>query len=197
MTTEIRNFHSSDLFQLYQICLQTGANGEDATGLVEPELLGHLYAAPYAIREPELCYVVTVSGWPMGYILGTANTPEFNRWAEVHWWPDVRRKYPIAGAKDARQRAIIELLHRPAKPVPSYCREYPAQLHMDLLKPVQSGGHGSRLMEKFLTTLSHQNVVGVHLEVSKGNQRAAAWYPRFGFEVIEESKSRLVYGLKL
>jgi hypothetical protein len=55
----LRRYRPEDLDALYDICLKTGDTGEDATGLYrDPEVLGHLYAGPYATLEPELAFVI-------------------------------------------------------------------------------------------------------------------------------------------
>ena len=56
---EIRAVRPSDLDDLYRICLATGAGGEDASALYrDPKLLGHVYAAPYAVLSPRSVFVV-------------------------------------------------------------------------------------------------------------------------------------------
>ncbi len=67
----IRRYHPCDLAALYRICLLTGNNGADATSLYsDPDLPGHYYVAPYAVYEPDLCFVITHAGMPSGFILG-------------------------------------------------------------------------------------------------------------------------------
>ena len=197
MTVSIRNFHLSDIHSLYQICLQTGASGEDATGTIDPELLGHIYAAPYALAEPELCFILTLNNLPQGYILGTADSTAFSSWLELHWWPAIRLKYPLNAKRGARAAGLVKEIHHSSSAQPAYVEDYPAHLHIDLLKPVQNAGHGSSLMQYFLTALRDRGVSGVHLGVGKSNQRAVKWYPKFGFEPVFENRYEVVYGLKL
>ena len=197
MAIEIRNFHPSDLYQLYKICLETGASGEDATGTIDPELLGHIYAAPYALADPSLCFVLVTDGWPMGYILGTADSLAFGHWLEENWWPGLRAKYPQQDLVDSRTKELIDEIRSDQVVNEAYYQEYPAHLHIDLLKPVQSEGYGSRLMDTFLRALADRQVPGVHLGVGKSNERAVAWYPKFGFEIVAEDKFEIIYGLKL
>ena len=55
----IRKFRSGDLDALYRISLATGFVGDDASHLyADPRLIGHIYAAPYALLEPQLALVV-------------------------------------------------------------------------------------------------------------------------------------------
>lgn len=60
MDFKIRAYHPSDLSALYRICLLTADSGGDGAHLYDdPDLPGHLFAAPYAVHEPELCFVLT------------------------------------------------------------------------------------------------------------------------------------------
>jgi hypothetical protein len=79
MPFAIRSYHPSDIYTLYRICLLTGDSGRDARQLCNDEtLLGHCYAAPYAVLEPDLCFVLLENGTPCGYILGTRNSQTFH-----------------------------------------------------------------------------------------------------------------------
>jgi len=57
---EIRAYRASDHDAVYEICLLTGDAGADATALYcDPEIVGHVFAAPYTVLEPESCFVVS------------------------------------------------------------------------------------------------------------------------------------------
>ncbi len=59
----IRSYHPSDLTALYRVCLKTGNYGSDASShYTDPDLLGHVYVAPYVIFEPEYCFVLLMDG---------------------------------------------------------------------------------------------------------------------------------------
>ena len=107
MADVIRPFHISDLGSLYRICLLTGADGEDASGTINEEILGHIFAAPYAVTEPELCLVLTCKGDPVGYVLGTADSVKFAEATERGWWPHLRERYPMPDARDSSREAMM------------------------------------------------------------------------------------------
>ena len=91
---EIRAVQPSDLDELYRICLATGAGGEDASALYrDPKLLGHVYAAPYAVLSPRSVFVVEDTEGVGGYIVGAPDTREFETRLEAAWWPGLRRLY--------------------------------------------------------------------------------------------------------
>ena len=45
--------------------------------LKDPDLVGHLFAAPYAIFDPDLCFVLVKDSVPSGYILGARDSIKF------------------------------------------------------------------------------------------------------------------------
>ena len=74
----IRDYASTDLDTLYAIALATGDSGSDASRqFLDPELLGHVYAAPYAIFEPELALVIEDQHGVAGYCVGALHTRAF------------------------------------------------------------------------------------------------------------------------
>ena len=187
MTFTIRPFHASDIPALYRICLETGDNGKDATALYQDgELLAHYYAAPYAILEPELCFMLTNAGRPCGYILGTRDSELFARQTEERWFPTLRERYPLPAADDKSHDAgMIRTIHCGCPAAPELAT-YPAHLHIDLLPEGQGQGHGRALMEVFIGRLRELGVPAVHLGVGIHNSGAIAFYRRVGFHSIQE-----------
>jgi ribosomal protein S18 acetylase RimI-like enzyme len=198
MTFTIRPYHPSDLYALYRICLHTGASGADASSLYrDPELLGHFYAAPYAVLEPDLCFVLTCDGGPCGYILGTRDTAAFVERCEHDWFPVLRSRYPLPEPADQSPDAqVVRRIHagRPANPD---LAAYPAHLHIDLLPSAQGQGWGRRLMHTFLERLRELAVPAVCLSVGTANQRAIRFYERVGFERIKVYDTAIAFGRQL
>ena len=198
MDFAIRPYQPSDLPALYRICLQTGDSGADATGLYsDPALLGHFYAAPYAVLEPELCFVLVSDGAPCGYILGTRDTAAFRAACEREWFGALRDRYPLPLESDqSRDAAMVCLIHRGHDAAAAF-PEHPAHLHIDLLPHAQGGGWGRALMTRFLETLRAAGVRGVHLGVGARNVGAVKFYQRMGFHSLSEGSGALWYGMKL
>lgn len=198
MEFEIRNYHPSDLVHLYRICLLTGNSGRDASKIYkDPDILGHFFAAPYAVLEPRLACILTHSGRPVGYILGTQNSSTFYENCERLWFPVLRSQYPLPDpGDDSADARIIRLMHQGHR-VNKWAGAYPAHLHIDILPQGQGSGMGRRLMETFLGKLRQLRVTGVHLGVGKANQGAIKFYDRLGFSLLEEQEHALILGLKL
>ncbi|WP_425147751.1 GNAT family N-acetyltransferase [Deinococcus sp.] len=199
-TLALRPYRPADLLALYDICLRTGASGQDATQLYrDPLLLGHLYAAPYATLYPETAFVVDDGQRAVGYILGAANTTEFAARCEEVWFPILRGLYPLPDEADPSPDArMTHMIHRGLRvPEGAWLPAYPAHLHIDLLPAAQGGGYGRRLMQTLLATLEARDIPGVHLGVGLSNVSAQGFYERLGFAVLERHPAALVYGLRL
>lgn len=198
MEFKIRPYHPSDLSRVYDICIRTGDNGADVTDRYpDPDVMGHFYAAPYAVLEPDLCFILTGDGMPYGYILGTRDSDEFSRRCEEAWFPVLRERYPLPAEEDDSPMArMVRTIHRGYFPGPD-AAGYPAHLHIDLLPQAQGQGNGRRMMETFVGRLRELKVPAVHLGVGKKNARAVAFYKAVGFHVIFEREWGYLMGQKL
>ncbi|KAA3660169.1 MAG: N-acetyltransferase [Chloroflexi bacterium] len=198
MHFSIRSFHTTDLTSLYRICLLTGDNGKDGSRLYnDPDIPGHIFAAPYAYFEPDLCFVLTRDNLPCGYILGTRDSVAFHEQCERDWFAPLRERYPLASANDVSPQAkMIRLLHVGHRPHDE-AESYPAHLHIDILPEGQGQGLGRKLIETFLNRLKELGVLGVHLGVGKQNPKAIGFYEKLGFQMLQEMPTYLLLGMKL
>lgn len=196
-TFAIRQSHMSDVPSLYRICLETGLDGKDATGTVDPEILGHHFVGPYLALEPAFGFVLTMNGTPMGYIVGTADTHRFEARCEQAWWPALRQRYPMPDMDDGSRTAnMIRAIHERA-PGDPIAEDYPAHLHINLLPPAQGRGQGRGLIQTFVGRLKQNNIDGLHFSVSGKNTRAIAFYRHMGFEVLKEADFGVQMGCRL
>lgn len=199
----IRPYHPTDLPALYHICLKTGDSGGDATHLYrDPDLLGYLYAAPYAVVEPDLCFVLTYNHKPCGYILGTRDSVAFGEWCEREWFPPLRARYPLPklgdDSPDGRLWQNIHAGHGvSAEDLAEFVADYPAHLHIDLLPEGQGQGWGRRLIETFLGRLREVGATAVHLGVGLNNRRAIGFYEKLGFQPVRHYPKGIIFGLQL
>jgi ribosomal protein S18 acetylase RimI-like enzyme len=195
----ICTYHEHHWRDLYRICLETGDSGADATMLYKhPDLLGHFYAAPYALFEPELTFMLEDEQGACGYILATANSELFAQRMETQWLPPLRLEFPLPNPQDlSRDTSMIRVIHKGYQADPQICLEYPAHLHIDLLQRAQKKGQGKRLMETLFTALRSQGVAGVHLGVGSRNENGIAFYEHIGFKLLQTHPWGRVYGYLL
>ncbi|MGK2948109.1 MAG: GNAT family N-acetyltransferase [Acidimicrobiales bacterium] len=195
----IRSYRADDLEALYDICLRTGAAGEDATELMaDPRLLGDLYAAPYAVLEPEHAFVLDEgTGVAVGYVLGALDTVAFDARCETEWWPALRERHPAGESTGRLDDLFLARLHEPRPAPADVLARFPSHLHIDLLPPVQSGGWGRALLERLFSALRDDGSPGVHLGVTSLNQRAVGFYRHLGFEELEREGNGYLMGMVL
>ncbi|PTL79354.1 GNAT family N-acetyltransferase [Vitiosangium sp. GDMCC 1.1324] len=180
----LRPYHPDDRGAVYDICVRTGAAGQDARGLYRSdELLPDVYAGPYLELEPQLAFVVDEGGRAVGYVLGTADTPAFVEAWRTRWLPRVagRHPRPAEPAITADER-LIATLHHPEWMLAPELAPHPAHLHVNLLPHVQGGGYGRRLVETFLAAAAASGAPSLHLGTSNDNTLALRFYERLGFQ---------------
>lgn len=195
----IRPYQPGDADALYDVCLRTGADGDDARGRFrDPRLLGSVYVGPYLALEPGLAFVLDDGGGAEGYVLGARDTCAFECACARRWWPALRARYPVgtfpAGSADAE---LVALLHDPPLADPAVAGAYPSHLHIDLLPRWQGAGWGRRLIDTLLTALAAAGSPGVHLGVSASNDRARGFYRRMGFVELATSGRGVTMGRRL
>lgn len=183
MTFEIRHYRPADRADLHDVCIRTGAAGQDARALYsDPELLGTIFAEPYPVLEPELTFVVDNGSRVVGYIVGAADTVAFARRFREEWLPKVAARFP---EPDGQPRTLEEgmrwRLHHPESMITPELTDYPAHLHIDLLPECQRTGLGRKLMHRLLDTLHNAGVARIHLSMVTQNTNARAFYDRLGF----------------
>ena len=211
----IRDYCTTDLPYLYEICLKTGDSGRDATPLFsDPFMIGQFYAAPYAIFDPRCVLIIegeigsTVR--PLGYMLGTVDTRAFNTWFDNEWRPASAQMYParVAGGQEQStnnnglvapfpfEDRIRALFHTPFTDQPWF-DEFPGHIHIDLMPEVQGGGWGRRLTEAYEERLKTLGCKGYHLGVGRRNERAVAFYRRCGMIELQAPAWGFIFGKKL
>jgi ribosomal protein S18 acetylase RimI-like enzyme len=196
----VRPYRPEDLDALYRVCLETGDAGRDATALHDdPTLLGHVYAAPYALFEPELAFVLEDEEGVGGYVLGALDTTAFDARLDAEWWPPLRRRYPLPpdGAADTPDGLLVAMIHHPVRRDPVVVARYPSHLHVDLVARCQGRGHGVRLMATLLDALRAAGSPGVHLGVSTRNERAIGFYRHLGCTELDADDWIIRFGIPL
>jgi GNAT superfamily N-acetyltransferase len=192
---EIRPYQADDLDAIYRICLETGDSGKDATHLYrDARAIGHIYAGPYGVLEPESAFVLEDAQGVGGYILGAFDTHAFEKRLETEWWPELRQNYadpgPVPASRDER---MAWLMHHPSRTPRRITQPYPSHLHIDLLPRFQGSGWGKRMIDTWLGAMKARGSRGAHLGVGFANERAVKFYRSYGF--IEAEKLEAPYNM--
>lgn len=194
----IRRTKPADLPAIYEICLKTADAGVDASALYsDPQMPGTIWAAPYAVLEPEFAFVLGDGDRPaLGYVLAVPDTAAFDRRLEAEWWPEARRRFAGFVPRNETEVGALERILTPESRAGELLEQYPAHLHINLLPEAQGGGWGRRLIETELDALRQAGVKGVHLGVSPTNERAKGFYRALGFTDVSRD-GRVIFAMSL
>lgn len=204
MKIEIRNAEITDLPYLYDICLKTGYNGDDASHLYsDPWLVGQYYVAPYVVYDATNCLIAYDSDAdyqkPLGYIVGSDNTDMYYKWFYSTWTKHLQKIYGNCMVwKTDYEKWLIEGLYQENKVTnEALIDEFSGHLHIDLLPVLQGKGVGKRLLNEFSDTLLKKGCKGIHLGVSKKNQNAIGFYKKMEFKELQDLEAIFILGKKL
>ncbi|MFC1408050.1 GNAT family N-acetyltransferase [Streptacidiphilus sp. N1-12] len=183
----VRPYRPEDRAALDDICVRTADGGGDSREVYpDLQLMPSIFAAPYAVLEPDLTFVVDDGERAVGYVLGTADTETFVKRFRAEWLPTLTARYPApTGEPSTPSEVMVRLMHWPERMLVPELAAYPAHLHIDLLPEHQRAGHGRELMTAFLAALQTKGVPAVHLGMVTSNTKARAFYDRLGFHPID------------
>jgi len=183
----VRPYRTGDREALDDICVRTAHRGGDSREVYpDLQLMPSIFAAPYAVLEPELAFVLDDGERAVGYVLGTADTPTFVRRYRAEWLPALTERYPKPSLPPSTpSELMIDLMHRPERMLLPELADHPAHLHIDVLPQYQRAGYGRALMDQLLKALRTAGVDRVHLAMVTDNTAAGAFYDRLGFHRID------------
>lgn len=189
MTASMQRFKVHDLPGMYRVCADVDARGTVARQwLHSPELAGHVFVGPYVTADPALSWVIADELGVAGYILGTADTVDFDTWRETSWYPPLRTRHPQreARADGSADDRYLRFMHSPPRAAGAVPAGYPAELHIKLDPRVAGAGWGRQLVEALLGELRRRGVPGIHLGVAAENANAIAFYAHLGFRTVTQ-----------
>lgn len=194
----LRPYQPADLDALYRICLETGDSGADATAQYSyPQLVGHIYAAPYGVLEPHNVFVVEDDQGVAGYVVGTHDTNAFSERLEQEWWPALRERYRAATGLTEADRARVDAIMKPGHSPAKLVAEYPAHIHMNLLARLRGQRVGTRLLAMWIEQARAAGVSGIHLGASATNAGGIAFWSRSGFATWRAEPGVVWFGMTL
>ncbi len=187
----IRRYRAEDRDAVYDICVRTGASGQDARGRYSSDvLLGDIYAGPYLHLAPEHAYVLDNGDRVVGYVIGTASTEDFVAAYRADWLPRMRGRYESPGPQPASEEEwkLLDMFH-PERMLRPELAPHPAHLHINLLPDYQGSGHGRVLVSTFLASVAAVGATSCHLAVRRSNTAAVPFYDKLGWRRIPVADS--------
>ena len=199
--SRIRRCQKDDEDAVYEVCLHTGDDGQDAATLFDdPKALGHIFVGPYLKLEPQLAFVLEDPQGVCGYALGALDSKKYYEAYQTRWLPDLQARYPEPTGQPAHwtrtQHVYHEYYHPDIFLLDPYER-YPSHLHIDLLPKAQGRGLGREMMNVLLGELAARGSPGVHLGMAATNARAERFYRELGFHELARIAGVLYLGKQL
>ena len=193
----LRPAKPTDLPELLRVCLQTGDSGKDATHLHNlSDLVGDIYVAPYVLHEPNFAYALWADDTVVGYLLGVLNTNEFENQLAQSYWPQTKARYAQLDSEiTPSDEALLNDLAKQGFSDLELIAEYPSHLHIDIVESHQGAGYGKSMIAFLLSELKDEGSKGVHLHMSAQNDRARAFYKKFGFVELTEDENECIMGV--
>jgi ribosomal protein S18 acetylase RimI-like enzyme len=179
--------------------LKTGDSGADASAQFDdPKIIGHVYAGPYVVMEPQSAFVLVDDDGVCGYVLGALDSGSFYDRVRDEWLPRIRKEYtqPEGSPEQwTRAQRLVNMLFEPGEE--ELFPEYPSHLHIDLLARAQGKGMGQVMMDTLLQHLRDSGSPGVHLGMAVDNDRAYKFYVAYGFHELKRDEDTIFMGLAL
>jgi ribosomal protein S18 acetylase RimI-like enzyme len=187
LTATIRRYRDSDRAAVYNICVETANAGQGARGRYSTDdLVPDIFAGPYLFLEPEHAYVLDNGERAVGYIIGTASTPDFVAAYQERWLPRLRARYqPLSGPPVTEEEYRLDAMFHPERLLLPELSPHPAHLHIDLLADHRGSGHGRELINTFLASVAAAGAASCHLVVRQANVNARGFYAKLGWRPIE------------
>jgi hypothetical protein len=148
----------SDRAGMYNVCLQTGDSGQDATHLYkeDPNAIGNRWVGAYMHLQPNLAYCLVDNEGVCGYTLGALDSHQFYPRLIREWLTPLATKYAEpTDNNDIKQREewtptqkMYYEYHHPTFFFPPLLYRHPSHLHIDLLPRAQRKGLGTKLIER-------------------------------------------------
>ena len=193
----LRGANLADLPELLRVCLETGDSGKDATHLHNlPELVGDIYVAPYVLHEPQFAYVLLAENQVVGYLLGVLDTRTFEKELSAKYWSAAKAKYQHLTVEiTPSDQELLNELGKQGFSNNELTAKFPSHLHIDIVESHQGAGYGKAMIAFLLAELKAAGSTGVHLHMSATNDRARAFYKKFGFAEVSEDSNECIMGL--
>lgn len=182
----IRNYVPADREQLEQICLATAAEQLLKTDR-DKEFLLLCYNRYYTRCCADTVFVAEEDGRVIGYVLCDTDYEKFLADFSAHELKELKKINFIKAAAFFFSVAAQK----------TYGKTYTAHLHIDILPGYQRKGIGHRLLDALAEKLREEQIGGVFLTVGKENEKGIRFYKNYGFEILKEFGTYIVFGLKI
>lgn len=186
----VRPSKASDWSSFREICCLTGNDGNPIEKSRWP-FFSELWIGPYERHCSEYCFALTHDDIVVGYITSHPSTSKLNLYKKYIFNPILAFKVmlKVFSANADTNRFIDRFRKNVRFPEDKFTsevmnridKEFPAHLHINILKDHRGSGNGSLLLKALFEKLRKENTKGLHLYCGNG---PLDFYLRNGFKKI-------------
>ena len=188
----IRKYNPRDRPAVRRICCATALMGEPSSLFFDDdEIFADALTIYFTDYEPESCFVAERDNQVIGYLLGAKDVKHmdkvFSGKIAAHLLIKALRQGSLFRRKNMKflSRVFSSLMKGEFK-IPDFSKDYPATLHINIIKEYRMGGTGSGLIRAYLDYLRGQAVKGVHLAtMSEGGGR---FFSKLNFKLLFQAE---------
>ena len=196
----IRKYHPKDRPRVRQINCMTALMGEPSAAFFDDdEVFADALTIYFTDHEPESCFVAECDNNVVGYLIGAKDIKRMDKvFAGKIALPLLTKALRhLVFFRKKNLRFIFHVLCSLMKGefrAPTFSKDYPATLHINLMKEYRAGGVGSRLIHAYLDYLKEQGVEGVHFATM--SDKAGQFFKKQNFQLLhQEERSYFRYFL--
>ena len=184
----IRKYSSRDRPAVRRICCETALMGEpSAIFFDDDEIFADALTVYFTDYEPESCFVAEYDNNVVGYLLGAKDAGRMDKiFAGKITMPlfiKVLRRGALIRKKNVKFlfRVFLSLVKGEFK-MPVFSKDYPATLHINIIKECRTAGIGSKLINAYLDYLRALGIKGVHFATM--SDKAGQFFSKQNFQPL-------------
>ena len=153
----------------------------------DDEIFADALTIYFTDHEPESCFVAEYDQTVIGYLLGAKDAKRMDKIfagkIAMSLLAKVLRRGVLIRKKNAQflSRVFLSLVKGEFK-TPDSLKDYPATLHINIIKECRMTGIGSKLINVYLDYLTSQAVKGVHLATM--SERGGRFFSKLKFRLL-------------
>ena len=188
----IRKYNAKDRPMVRQISCKTALMGEPgAVFFDDDEILADVLTVYFSDYEPESCFVAECENSVIGYLLGAKDVKRMDKiFSDKIARPlfiKALRRFAFFHKKNVKFlfHVFLSLMKGEFK-APIFSKDYPAALHINIIKEYRARGIGSKLINAYLDYLKEQSVKGVHFATM--SDKATHFFNKQNFQPLFQGK---------
>jgi len=190
MEFTIRKYESKDRADIRRISCETAFLEYNRKRIFDDdEVLADAFTLYFTDYEPDSCFVAVIDGVVSGYIIGTTDAIRMvhifrSRIGGFLFMKALRRGIFFSQIDLEFLFCLLKSFVKREFKEPSFLKDYPSMLHINVSKQFRDKGIGSKLIETYLDFLKKNKSKGVHFGTL--SERAKDFYLKMEFVVLHQ-----------